>query len=244
MASTGFLRRVWAGVLAGMLVFAACNAVSYFVRSDSTKLKGGTSDGGRIGFPWMVWEANGRGVGSFYLGALVQNIAIGLATSAAAGIIVAIATRGRKISGWTGFNAIASERVAFKQISGQFSLRGLFFSITVLAAILALGQKADERTKLRLLIALYWIGPALLMGAYLFARLCMPGAGGNALVAVAALAACAAAVLGVGSGIGDFTQVLLGLFIYWTPQCVLLAGGLAAWAALRPTTSSPRESRN
>ncbi|HVX61739.1 MAG TPA: hypothetical protein VHC19_14085, partial [Pirellulales bacterium] len=60
-----------------------------------------------------------------------------------------------------------------------------------------------------------------------------PNTMGTATTSVAALTVSAALVLGAGSGIRDMTQVLLGLFVYWTPQCVLLAVCLLAWTAWR-----------
>ncbi|HVX61837.1 MAG TPA: hypothetical protein VHC19_14575 [Pirellulales bacterium] len=229
--SASFFRRATSGALAGVLLFAAFNALSYFALSPATKLLGGTRDGGRIGFPAIVWESSGRGVGTFHSVALLQNVAVGLAASAAFGMVVALATRGRTSPGWS--SVAESRRPKALRIARQFSLRGMLLTITALAVVLALGQQSQEQTKLRLLLAIYALGPSLVIAVYGIARRFTPNTMGTATTSVAALTVSAALVLGAGSGIRDMTQVLLGLFVYWTPQCVLLAVCLLAWTAWR-----------
>ncbi len=121
-APASFTRRATSAALAGVLLFAAFNALSYFALSDATRLLGGTRDGGRIGFPWVVWEGSGRGAGTFYAVSLVQNVAVGLAASAAFGMVVAWATRGRTSPGRSSVADRTTRRKALR-IRRQFSLR-------------------------------------------------------------------------------------------------------------------------
>lgn len=237
------LRRVGAGMLAGALCFAAVNALSYFARSGSTSLTGGKYGGGRIGFPWLVWEENGAAIGTFHRQGLTLNIISGITVSVAIGLAFGFATS-KKLHGGTPQPQQASLKPAATQpFVPQFTLRGLLLAIAELAVVLALGQCADERVKLQLLIATYWVGPGAVAATYFVAARLAPDAREQATIHMVIVMVCASLTLGAGSGIGDMTQVLLGLFVYWTPQCVLLLGCLLLGEASRPTTSNPGESQ-
>ncbi len=236
-------RWVGTGMLAGVLCFAAVNALSYFARSGSTSLTGGNHGGGRIGFPWLVWEGNGAAMGTFHRQGLALNIISGIAASFVVGFAFGLATC-KKSHGEAPPRQLAPLTPAGKQpFALQFTLRGLLVAIAESAVLLALGQCADERLKLQLLIATYWIGPGAVAATYFVAARLAPNARDQATIHMVIVIVCTSLVLGAGSGIGDMTQVLLGLFVYWTPQCVLLLGLLLVGEALRSTISNPGESR-
>jgi len=237
------LRRVGAGMLAGVLCFAAVNALSYFARSGSTSLMGGNHGGGRIGFPWLVWEGNRAAMGTFHRQGLALNIISGITASFAVGLAFGLATSKKSRGGAPPPQQALLKPAGAQLFAPQFTLRSLLVAIAELAALLALGQYADERLKLHLLIATYWVGPGAVAVTYYVAARLAPDAREQATIHMVIVMVCASLVLGAGSGIGDMTQVLLGLFVYWTPQCVLLLGCLLVREASRPTISNPGESR-
>lgn len=218
--------RALRGMLAGILLFASLNALSYFARSEGTKLLGGTRDGGAIGFPWLVWQGDARGAGDFRALALFLNVVVGLAASAVLGVVIAWAMRRGESHYRSQPLTDSSVGRVSRRITGQFTLRGMLLSVACLAVLLSLGQRADERTKLHMLLAVYWLGPCVIAAGFALARRISPDAARFTAILIAALAAIAALILASGSGIHDMTQAALGLFVYWTPQCLLLAAAL------------------
>jgi hypothetical protein len=71
--------------LIGLLAFGLANGVSYFLRSDSTRVMDGFRS---FGFPFMVWREGGiAGISEFSQAALLGNIAVAAMLSALAGYI-------------------------------------------------------------------------------------------------------------------------------------------------------------
>ena len=90
-------------------------------------------------------------------------------------------------------------------------------------AIILGGIRSWGDARPALLAAIYLLGPGLLLAVGWRLRHVVPTHRNLALAIVGFLFVPAAAVLGeMIDGIGDFTRGLLGLFVCWVPQCVLL----------------------
>lgn len=237
--------------MAVLLLFAALNAASYFFRSTHPSLLGYQDGQDALGFPWLAWAEDPRfsktmvsggtrsnsGPFSLYwtvqLGAdgavsyaaLLADLACGLASAVIAGLLAAA------LGKWQ--PAPRSERAAERQPfeparPPQFSLRGLFVAVTIVALMIGLDRIAADRLRVAGLGAIYAFGPLLLA---LVAVLCR-GSQRKQIVALWVMLTAllsGAVVLGVHSRLADFTRVLLGLFVFWTPQCVLALAVLAGW---------------
>jgi hypothetical protein len=235
-----FVRRASLGLSAGVLLFAALNALSYFVRTGGDLQR----RGGRIGFPWLAWADNGYPNGEFFPSALLANVCVGLAASAALGCLFALVVRGERPFSWPQFQAPARDRKG--EFDGedspaesrprQFTLRGLMLFTTAVAVLFAAGQEADEEAKRQILILAYWLGPTVLVAAFCLSSWLAPRACGQTMLVVGPLVLLATLILGASAGLNDMTRVALGFFIYWTPQCVLLLGFFAVWGLARSKT--------
>lgn len=241
--------------LAVLLLFAALNAVSYFFRSTHPSLVGRQDGQDAIGFPWLAWAEERRfsmitvsGVtrpnsSPFFLYGTVHLGADGVVSYAAmladlvcaltcAGIVGLLAGAYGKWQPTTHRRPAAQQQTFERARLPQFSLRGLFVAVTMVALVMGLDRIAADRLRVAGLGAIYAFGPAILA---LTAAVCRR----SGRIQVAALwltltvLLSGALVLGVHSTLGDFTRVLLGLFVFWTPQCVLALAVLAAWRACR-----------
>lgn len=221
-----FVRRAAIGLLAGVLLFAALNALSYFVRTG-----GPLRYRGSIGFPWLAWEGFGNGFGHFYPDALIKNVAVGLLASLAAGCLFALLVRGERPLFWPQFPLPShDDRTGPEAFLGrQFSMRGMLALVTAAAVLLAMGQEAHFRTKREILTIVYWLGPTCLASAFCLASWLAPRARDQIMLLVTALVLGAPLILGASSRLSDPTLLALGFFIHWTPQCVLLLAFFAVW---------------
>jgi hypothetical protein len=232
-----FVRRGATGMLGGVLAFAALNSLSYFARTGANL----QSDGGQIGFPWLVWQGNGHSGGRFDPDALL--VAVGLSASAAIGCLIALLARAERRVSRPPLGipppAIENASDSSKQPPPppQFSLRGLLLLTTSVAVLFALGQEADEEIKRQVLIPLYWLGPGLLVSTYCVTARLAPQKRAQSVLYVAALLILATFIIGASAGFKDLTLVALGFYVYWTPQCVLLLAGFFVWGLVnvRPT---------
>lgn len=228
-----FIERAAAGMLAGVLFFAAANSLSYFVRSGGNL----QDEGGQIGFPWLVWLDNGRSGGQFDPDALLANVAVGLSASMMFGCLLAALVRRpsapRPFGNSPPASGASDDSSRPRRQPPQFSLRGLLLLTTLVAMLMALGQEADKDLKRRMLIPLYWLGPGLLVSTYCMTARLAPRMRSQSVSLVAALTIAATCILGASAGFRDFTQIALGFYIYWTPQCVLLLASCFAWRFVR-----------
>lgn len=206
------------------LLWAAANALSYFVRSDGWGDLLGQSPQNvqAIGFPWLIWSENGS-YGSVNYFALLGSVAAALF---AAGIAYGIV---RALTAHDVIPASESEPAAPQPGRAlQFQLRTLLALVVVEAVILG-GIRMYGDARPALLAAIYLLGPSLLLAVAWRLRDVIPTHRNLALAIVGFLFVPAAAVLGESiDGIHDFTRGLLGLFVCWVPQCVLLAALIMA----------------
>jgi hypothetical protein len=205
-----------------MLLMASINALSYFFRSSHWGSLVGRPKSFQesIGFPFQVWEA-----GNTYGGMFVDYPILGL------NILVALAVG--SIVGWiTARNTDFLNRL-IGQMQGvattrksqpiQFSLRGLMIATTIAAVVAMIARHYAARSET--LVAIYALGPAVLVAiAMLPRRLSWQK---RVVIIVPATYAMIAAAIAVGTAIQvEFDQVLMGIFLCWTPQSALAAIGL------------------
>lgn len=219
--------------LCALLVMASLNALSYFVRSRGWGgLLGRNVDGREaIGFPWLAWEEGGSWPVE-YLG-LAGNIAVAVAVS------LLFAATAIMLEGRLPLQAFFDTK---RDLGGpvnrrfQYSLRSLLL-LTAAAAVVAGVARSFSNIGSALLATAYLFGPAIILSA----SYCMRWAAsvwGKTLISLA-VTLLLTTVLFVGAtmgGIDDFTKVLLGLFVCWVPQCVLIVAVLYVWqyvAAMR-----------
>jgi hypothetical protein len=227
--------------LATLLVFAALNAASYFVRCGGDALLGRGHGVGRIGFPWLVWQDGGEpnlgfaslalgSDGVFDYGALALNAALGLAAGLFVGLLATLVFKPKPPG-----EPCAGKKLAQTDAGGppQFSLRSLLTATAVVSVALAFQRAATPEARTFALAALYLLGPSLLVGCAWAAR--GRKRAEQTLAVCSALAMVVAAALAVGTRVeqGDSTRVLLGLYVYWVPQCVCMVAIVSAWQGLK-----------
>ena len=208
-----------------VVLWAAANAVSYFARSDGWGNLLGQSPQNRqaIGAPWLVWQEGGP-LGAAGQLALVGNVAVGLLSAAGASFLVVRFPALRRILP-SSFGEEESQGVAGTGRALQFRIRTLLGLVVVEAVILG-GIRSYGDARPALLAAIYLLGPSVLVAVAWRLRDVIPAHRNVAIALIGFLFVPAAAVLGESiDGIRDFTRGLLGLFVCWVPQCVLLAGG-------------------
>ena len=212
------------GMLVGVLLIGTANALFFFVRSEGWgSLLGERVPGDEaIGFPMLVWQ-EGAGYGSHHLKApgFFVNIFCGLLVGSAVGgwAIVRRKKLNRLVNGYLN-DAGASQSVQL-----QFSLRGLLITTFIAATAAAIARVFTPRTEI--LAGIYIAGPsALVLMAYAPSRLSWQQR--CTIIAPLSLALIAVAIT-LGTMLGmEFDKVLMGIFICWTPQCVLAACALTA----------------
>ncbi|NLS94763.1 MAG: hypothetical protein GXX96_21625 [Planctomycetaceae bacterium] len=230
-----------------LLLWAAANAVSYFVRSDGwgNLLGQAPQNGEAIGVPWLIWSGGGAfGTSHNNWLALLGNTAVTLLSAVAAYAAVARFTRRfpdvAKLPDEKADTHSRSPRRAL-----QFRLRTLLALVVVEAIVLG-GIRSYGDARPALLAAIYLLGPSLLLAVAWRLRDVIPTHRNLALLLVGLLFVPAAAVLGESiEGIRDFTRGLLGLFVCWVPQCVLLAVVISAFRGrfaehTAPVVDNPR----
>ncbi len=216
------------GAMVGILLSGALNAVSYFFRSERWGNLLGTTPGHReaLGFPCQLWE-NGNAYGGFFIDplALLANAAFAMVVAAVCGWIM-LRYQAQLTRLVVELEQLANAESSFH--SFRFSLRGLLVA-TCLAGIFAAGLHHALARRPEVLGVIYLFGPWILV---LVALLPMGMSWQQRVVVLipsVLLLMVAAVALGhfLKPGI-EFDKVLLGIFICWTPQCVLAAVGLTA----------------
>jgi len=205
------------GFLAGLMETAALNAMSYFLLSDgvSNLIGASTEQVEAIGFPFEVWrkgESYGRNMVNFP--AFYADCTLGLIFAVVVGTFVARKqTRLNQIllhSIQQEANAQHSEDRSF-----QFSIKSMMIATSIIALFLgaALNVSADPKV----LAAIFFAGPWVMLGLSMLPpkikwqhRVIM--------MTVMAISSIFVAIL-VGGQLGKpFDEVLMGIFICWTPQ--------------------------
>lgn len=260
-----FWRRFKDASLAGLLLFAALNAASYFFRSTHPSLLGYQDGQDGLGFPFLVWTEHDRQaalfagggiwddddrLGSLFPGyliihlggdgvvsypALLANLACGLACAGIVGLLAGAYGRWQPAAHR---QPAAQRQPLASPRPPQFSLRGLFLATTIVAVVIGLDRIAADRFRIVGLATIYALGPAILAVVAGTSRRRSRRVQVFAVWLTLTALLSGAVVLGIHSTLGDFTRVLLGLFVFWTPQCVLALAALAAWRiAQRPILS-------
>ena len=207
------------GFLAGLMIIAAVNAISYFVLSDgiSNLIGASQSQQEAIGFPFEVWR-RGQASRQFLVNfpSFFSNCGIGLLF----GIIVGVIAANQKKY----LNKITLEAVlreAKSETGGnslQFSIKSIFIATSIVAVFLAAAM--NIRADPKVLAAIFFAGPWAMVGLSMLP----PGIKWQHRVVM--MTVMAVVMIGVAIAIGGqldkpFDEVLMGVFISWTPQSVI-----------------------
>ena len=207
------------GFLAGLMVTAAVNAISYFVRSDGILNLIGASQLQQeaIGFPFEVWR-RGEGYGRFIVNfpAFFSNCGVGVIFASIIGAISA-----NKRDALNKITADAVSREAESNSSGnslQFSIKSILIATSIIALFLAAAMNISVDPKV--LAAIYFAGPWAMVGLSMLP----PGIKWQHRVVMMTIMA--VVMIGIAIFVGGqldkpFDEVLMGVFISWTPQSVI-----------------------
>lgn len=210
------------GALVGILVSAALNAASYFVRSDRGGNLLGNRRGNReaLGFPLEMWEGGNSFDGYFVdLGPLAVNLTCGLVLGVFCGWLT---LRARP---W--LDRLEQEvDLSLAQTPHrppQISLRSLLLATTLVAILAAAARYALAGQ--RFVLALFY-----LFGPWILVTVPFLPSGLDWKRRVYLVIPVTLLLMAAGIAIGqsfprplDFDKVLLGTFICWTPQSVVAA---------------------
>ena len=223
------------------MIIAAGNSISYFVLSDgfSNLIGRETDEQEKIGFPFEVWQRGktyGRNLINFP--AFYKNAAIGVGLGLALGVLSMLFK--------TKLNAMAEKIVRAEQnltapnaptnpptnaprspiesqskhepSGNQFSLGGLMVGTTIVAVIVGLATKLRPDPKV--IAAIFFFAPVVMIAITMLPRRW------SWQFRVTALTVLATSSIGVAIAVGSglqmpFDEVLMGIFICWTPQGVV-----------------------
>ena len=209
------------GFTAGPLLAGALNALSYFFRSERGGNLAGETPQYRqaLGFPLEMWE-----YGNHYDGFFVNplGLVVNLLGAVALGVVAGLVTC--RLS--PRLNRLVEE---FERLmrpperTFQISLRGLLTFTTLLGILLSLLTQVKV-VQPATLWAIDLTGPWVLIGiAFLPRRIAWQQ---RAVIVITLAVAMMALAIGVGQRLPrplEFDQVLLAIFVCWTPQCVLVS---------------------
>jgi hypothetical protein len=221
-----------------MLLMAALNAISYFIRSShwASLIGKPAADDESLGFPFRIWEA-GNTYGGWY--ADYPMLGCNMLVAAAVGVVVGSITAWRSDALNRILAHLQSGHRPFPKRSVQFSVRGLMVATALVAIAAAAARHYAARPET--LVVIYAFGPALLVGGAMLPRRISWQQ--RVVLIVPAAAALMAAAVAVGHALGmEFDKVLMGIFLCWTPQSALGAIALTAWL-LRPRRPAGRSCR-
>ncbi len=223
------------GTAVGMLLMAAVNALSFFVRtSDWSSLVGPSSTADEsIGFPATVWEA-GNTYGGMY--ADYRMLGLNILFAAAVGSLLGwLAARKRDFLNGL-LHQMPSGTEAKKHQPIQFSLRGLLIATTLVAVSATLARHFAARPET--LVAIYAFGPLGLVAiAMLPQRLSWQK---RVVIIIPATLTLIAVAIAVGTAMQmEFDKVMLGVFLCWTPQSAIAALALTSYILVRQARGRP-----
>jgi len=220
------------------MIIGAANAISYFVLSDGySNLVGWEADEReRIGFPFEVWQ-RGKTYGTNLINfpAFYKNGATGFGLALILGIL---SLKCRNSLNRTAERILRAEqplpesteanKVEPPQTSSgnQFSLGGMMLGTMIVAIIIGLATKLRPDPKV--MAAIFFFAPVVMIGITMLPRRW------TLYFRMAALSVLATSSIGVaiavGAGLGiPFDEVLMGIFICWTPQGVIGTLSLVTW---------------
>jgi hypothetical protein len=224
------------------MIIGATNAISYFVLSDgcSNLLGWNTDEKEKIGFPFEVWQ-RGKTYGSNLINfpAFYKNGAVGIGLGLIMGTVGLLCQSrlnliAERVLRAELASAKSDQNLQLKTQSGtsrnQFSLGGLMVGTVVIAVIIGLATRL--RPDPRIMGAIFFFAPAVMIGITMLPRRWSLN---FRMVALTVLAVSSIGVaVAVGSGLSlPFDEVLMGIFICWTPQGVLGTLVLLAWLLWR-----------
>ena len=213
------------GLASGVMLVAACNALSYFFRTASIADLIGRNRHVReaIGFPFEIWREEAFYHGSYFIDYLMTgaNLLVGLALGIVLGIM-AVALQ-KHFNRWV--EEFEQKNSAQQALNFQFSVKNLLFVTTIAAVFIA--ALTNWKGTPEVLIAIYFLGP---LGLILIAM--MP----NQIHwhhRIVILTITAGAMIGIAIWSGlildvHIDRVLLGIFVSWTPQSAFAAFALTA----------------
>ncbi|MDP6445666.1 MAG: hypothetical protein QGG36_13405 [Pirellulaceae bacterium] len=243
-ARTWFVR----GFCVGLLILGAVNAASYFFHSadGGNLLKLSMNRREALGFPQVLWE-QGNTYGGYYAdyGAMFWNGLTGAAIGTALGL--AAMRFSHRLNDLVREFEGSEEEPAGRENSFQYSLRGIL-AATAVAAVLAgvarYATLAELSVPPEILGGLYALGPWFLVALAMAPRR-LDWRQRVVIVAPATIALMGSSII-IGGRLANplaFDEVLLGIFVCWTPQAALGAIGLTTWIVVRHQRSSPRVAR-
>lgn len=208
------------GIGVAFLLIAAANAASFFFRSQSidSLFDANVRWGEALGFPFEIWNANGE-FGPLYVnyGLMAVNVLVGVAFGLVFGLLAAkISTQ---LNRWLNeFEARANSQN--EPVSMQFSMLSLMGTTAVVGLLVAaVTHWAGTRESLWFI---YLLGPGLMIGiAFLprgihWHRRCL-------IVVLVAMVIIPGAIWSGSLRGMEFDRVLLGIFVFWTPQSAFAA---------------------
>ena len=212
----------FAGIVAFVLITAAANAASFFVRSGSWQpLFNPNYQPQALGFPFEIWRlgkaySNGTIIDHH---SMFLNVSIGLGFGTALGIVFVC------YSNWLNRfieHMADQEAKSYKPLSTQFSIGGLLTFTLVLAIVFGVARFAVDAEP-SFLVGIYLLGPAALIVLAMIPR------GLTWQARVFLLAPSTLLLIGFTMYVGIelnllFDHVMLGVFVCWVPQTVVAAG--------------------
>lgn len=224
------------------MMIGAANAISYFVLSDGySNLIGLEADEQeKIGFPFEVWQ-RGKTYGTNLINftAFYKNGAAGAGLGLILGLVALLSRNSlngiaEKVlrADLALADSIATHEPTSQPESSrnQFSLRGLMIGTLVVAVIVGLATRL--RPDPRVMAAIFFCSPIVMIGITMLPRRWTLNFRMAALTVLAVSSIGVA--IAVGSGLGmPFDEVLMGIFICWTPQGVLGTLLLVTWLLWR-----------
>lgn len=204
----------------GFLVVAAMNAASYFLRSSSIAalFEGHVQASEAIGFPFEIWSTTSR-QGPLYVDytMMILNGLVGVAIGLGFGAVAAVFSS--QLEKWMhDFKTQSTERAANSKF--QFSMVGLMGATAIVGLYLgALTQWGGTR---ELLWIVYLLGPAMLIGVAFLPR-GIRWQSRCVIVAIASVIVIAGAIWSGNLREVEFDRVMMGIYVFWTPQSAFAA---------------------